>query len=244
MTFSLDSMDWSSFKKYIWPTISSGAALLLGDYLTRSMSEYQTGSPEYDFIFKFLFGTAILGYCALNRITDRKFTSQVELSAAVASEVMAITYMYSSVFKGTTYLLNDSISDEYSLIAGLGTSALLVPSGISYLTQKIQEFLVRIQYNKGAQRSDTAVISSGLTPISNLYFQINHFIASELMISSRAFQLGLISHNIRYADRIMQKFRNLPALLADLAPSTIKKCVSSNRSLSMITNTIISYIRF
>ncbi|TIF97542.1 hypothetical protein DI099_02660 [Legionella pneumophila] len=223
MTFSLDSMDWSSFKKYIWPTISSGAALLLGDYLTRSMSEYQTGSPEYDFIFKFLFGTAILGYCALNRITDRKFTSQVELSAAVASEVMAITYMYSSVFKGTTYLLNDSISDEYSLIAGLGTSALLVPSGISYLTQKIQEFLVRIQYNKGAQRSDTAVISSGLTPISNLYFQINHFIASELMISSRAFQLGLISHNIRYADRIMQKFRNLPALLADLAPSTIKK---------------------
>lgn len=66
MTFSLDSMDWSSFKKYIWPTISSGAALLLGDYLTRSMSEYQTGSLEYDFIFKFLFGTAILGYCALN----------------------------------------------------------------------------------------------------------------------------------------------------------------------------------
>ncbi|MCK1850946.1 hypothetical protein MXD98_16550, partial [Legionella pneumophila] len=57
------------------------------DYLTRSMSEYQTGSPEYDFIFKFLFGTAILGYCALNRITDRKFTSQVELSAAVASEL-------------------------------------------------------------------------------------------------------------------------------------------------------------
>lgn len=223
MTFSLDSMDWSSFKKYIWPTISSGAALLLGDYLTQSMSEYQTGSPEYDFIFKFLFGAAILGYCALNRITDKKFTSQVELSAAVASEIMAITYMYSSVFKSTTYLLNDSISDEYSLIAGLGTSALVVPSGISYLTQKIQEFLVRIQYNRGAQRSDTAVISSGLTPVSNLYFQINHFIASELMVSSRAFQLGLIAHNIRYADRIVQKFRNLPALFADLAPSTINK---------------------
>lgn len=223
MTFSLDSMDWSSFKKYIWPTISSGAALLLGDYLTQSMSEYQTGSPEYDFIFKFLFGAAILGYCALNRITDKKFTTQVELSAAVASEIMAITYMYSSVFKGTIYLLNDSLSDEYSLIAGLGTSALVVPSGISYLTQKIQEFLVRIQYNRGAQRSDTAVISSGLTPVSNLYFQINHFIASELMVSSRAFQLGLIAHNIRYADRIVQKFRNLPALFADLAPWTINK---------------------
>ncbi|KGP62839.1 calcium ABC transporter ATPase [Legionella norrlandica] len=223
LTFSLDSMDWSSFRKYIWPAISSGAALVLGDYLTQHMSEYQTGSPEYDFIFKFLFGAAVLGYCALNRITDKKFNSQVELSAAVASEITAITYMYSSVFKGTTFLLNGSVSNEYSLIAGLGTSALVIPSGISYLTQKAQEFLVRMQYNRGAQRSDTAVISSGLTSISNLYFQINHFIASELMVSSRAFQLGLISHNIRYADRIMQKFRNLPALLADLAPSTIKK---------------------
>lgn len=223
MTFSLDSMDWSSFKKYIWPTISSGAALILGHYLTQYMSEYQMGSPEYDFIFKFLFGAAILGYCALNRITDKKFTSQGELSLAVASEVMAITYMYSSVFKGTTFLLNNTVSDEYSLIASLGTSALVVPSGISYLAQKAQELLVRFQYNRGAQRSDTALISGGLTPISNLYFQINHFIANELMVSSRTFQLGLISHNIRHADKIIQKFRNLPALLADLAPSTLKK---------------------
>ncbi len=136
---------------------------------------------------------------------------------------MAITYMYSSVFNGSSYLLGDKLSDEYSLIASLGASALIVPSGISYLTQKAQDLLVRRQYNKGAQRSDTAIISSGLTSISNLYFQINHFIASELMVSSRTFQLGLISHNIRYADRIVQKFRNLPALLTDLAPSTIKK---------------------
>lgn len=222
-TFSLDSMDWSTFKKYMWPAISSGAALLVGDYLTPSLSEYLIGSPEYDFVIKFLYGAAVLGFCALNRITDKKLDSGAALSVAVASEITAIVYMYSSVFKGTTFLLNEQISDEYSLIAGLGASALVVPSGVSYLTQKIQELLVRLQYNRGAQRSDTAVISSGLTPLSNLYFQINHFIASELMVSSRAFQLGLISHNIRYADRIVQKFRNLPALLADLAPSTIKK---------------------
>ena len=112
MMFSLDSMDWSNFKKYIWPTISSGAALVLGHYFTQYLSEYQMGNPEYDFIFKFLLGTAILGYCALNRITDKKFTSQKELSLAVASEIMAITYMYSSVFKGTTFLLSDTVSDE------------------------------------------------------------------------------------------------------------------------------------
>lgn len=222
-TFSLDSMDWSTFKKYVWPTISSGAALLVGNYLTPYLSEYLTGSTEYDFFVQFLFGAAVLGYCALNRITDKKLDSRAALSVAVASEVTAIIYMYRSVFKGTNFLLNEQIPDEYSLIAGLGASALVVPSGISYLTQKMQELLVRFQYSRGAQRSDTAVISSGLTPLSNLYFQINHFIASELMVSSRAFQLGLIAHNIRYADRIVQKFRNLPALLADLAPSTIKK---------------------
>lgn len=220
-TFSLESVDWSTFNKYIWPTISSGAGLLLGHYLTPLLSEYLMGSSEYDFVIKFLFSATLLGYCALNRITDNKLESGVALSAAVASEVMAITYMYSSVFKGTTFLL--PVADEYSLIAGLGASTLVVPSGISYLTQKAQELLVRFQYSRGAQRSDTAVISSGLTPVSNIWFQINHFIASELMVSSRAFQLGLISHNIRYADRIVQKFRNLPALLADLAPSTIKK---------------------
>jgi soluble P-type ATPase len=223
MTFSLDSMDWRVFQRYVWPIVSSGAALLLGDYLTQQMSNYQTGSAEYDYIYKFLLGTATLGYCALNRITDKKFTSTAALSAAVSSEVMAIVFMYSSVFKGTTALLGNTLSDEYALIAGLGTSALFVPSGISYLVQKTQELLVRLHHNRGAQRSDTAMISSGITPISNLYFQANRFIASELMASARIFQLGLIAHNIRYADKLVQRFRNFPALLADLTPSTIKK---------------------
>lgn len=119
-TFSLDSMDWSTFKKYVWPAISSGAALLAGDYLTPYLSEYLMGSSEYDFVIKFLFGAAVLGYCALNRITDKRLDSGTALSVAVASEVTAIIYMYRSVFQGTTFLLDGRISDEYSLIAGLG----------------------------------------------------------------------------------------------------------------------------
>lgn len=150
LTFSLDSMDWRSFNQYIWPSISSGAAILLGNYLTEGLSEHFTGNPESAFVVKFIFGAAVLGYCALNRITDKRFTSKAALSAAVASEVMAITYMYSSVFNGTNYLLSDTLSEEYSLIASLGASAIVVPSGISYLTQKVQDFLVRLQYNKGA----------------------------------------------------------------------------------------------
>ncbi|WP_298623845.1 HAD family hydrolase [uncultured Legionella sp.] len=247
MTFSLDAVDFTSFKKYIWPVISSGAALVIGEYVMDGLSEYQTGIPEYDFIYKFFFGAAILGYCAMNRITETEFKSTAGLSAAVASEVVAITYLYSSVFSGTRMLVDGSLSDGYSFVASLGTSALVVPSGVAFLSQQIQDLLVRYQYSKGAQRSDTAVISSGLTPLSNLYFQLNHFLASELMSSSRIFQLGLISHNILHAERIVQKFRNLPALLADLTPSTIKKLLQQQDKLKNdyeYNNTLHKVLRF
>ena len=223
MTFALESVDLNHFKKGIWPMISSGAALLIGDYVTKAMSQYYSESDDYEFICKFLFGTAVLSYCALHRITEKQFNSMAGLSAAVASEVMAITFLYGSVFDGTKRLSGDYLSENSALVASLGTSVLLVPGTVSYLTQKLQDQLVRKQYNKGGQRSDTAVISSGFTPVSNLYFQINHFLVGELFSSSRLFQLGLISYNVLNADHVVQMFRNLPALFADLAPSTIKK---------------------
>ncbi len=247
MMFSLDTVDFTHFKQYIWPVISSGAALVVGEYLMEGLSEYHTGVPEYDFIYKFFFGTAILGYCAMHRITEHEFKTTAGLSAAVASEVVAITYLYSSVFNGTRMVLADSLSDGYSFVASLGASALLAPSGFAYLSQKIQDLLIRYQYGRGAQRSDTAVISSGLTSISNLYFQLNHFLVSELMSSSRLFQLGLISHNILHAERIVQKFRNLPALLADLTPSTIKKLLQQQEKLKKdyeYNNTLHRVVRF
>lgn len=247
MTFSLDSMDFSNFKKYIWPAISSGAALLIGEYVMGGISEFQTGVPEYDFIYKFFFGAAVLGYCAMHRITETQFKSTAGLSAAIASEVVAITYLYSSVFSGTRMMVADSLSDGYSFVASLATSALVVPSGVAFITQKVQDLLVRYQYSKGAQRSDTAMISSGLTPLSNLYFQLNHFLVSELMSSSRLFQLGLISHNILHAERIVQKFRNLPALLADLTPSTLKELLKQQEKLKRdyeYNNTMHRVLRF
>jgi hypothetical protein len=220
--FSLDSMDWSSFKRYLWPTLSSGCALLVGDYLTRGASLYQTESEEYDFIYKFFLGSALLTYSIFHRITERQPRSTAEFSAAVASEVVAITYLYSSVFNGSNRMLRDVFTQDYALIASLGSSAILVPSGISYVAQSVQNQLVRREYSKGAQRSDTAVFSSGRTPIANLYLQVNRFLATELMVSSRLFQLGLIADNILYAERAVQKFRNFPALIADVAPSTIR----------------------
>ncbi|KTD57580.1 HAD family hydrolase [Legionella shakespearei] len=247
MAFSLDTVDFSYLRKYVWPAITSGATLVIGDYITRGLSQYYNDNEESAYVYQFLLSAAVLSYCALHRITEREFKSTVAFSAAVASEVMAITYLYSSVFTGTQVLLEDRLSDDYSLIASLGTSALLVPSSVTWLTQKLQEQLVRYQYGKGAQRSDTAAISSGLTPVSNLYYQINHFLTKELMVLSRTFQLGLISDNILHAQKIVQQFRNLPALIADVAPSTIKKMQAQQEKLRQdyeYNNTCHQVLRF
>lgn len=245
--FTLDSVDWSTFKRFIWPTLSSAAALAMGDYVTQQISVYRHQTPHYDYIYKFLFAVATLGYCALHRITDKQFSSVAGLSAAVASEVTAIAYMYNAVFSGTNDAVGEVLSKEYLLIAGLSTSAVIVPSGISFLTQKAQELFVRRQHDGGAQRSDTALIASGLTPVSNMYFQFNRFITSELQISSRVFQLGLIAHNIRHADALVQKFRNVPALLADLMPAILKKIQVQQERLKYdyaYNNTVHHVLRF
>lgn len=232
LTFSLDGFDFSTFTQYIWPLLSSGAALLIGEYVTGQASQYYHESDEYAYFYKFLLGSAVLGYSALNRVTEKKFNSKAEFSLAFASEVMAITYLYSSVFNGTSDLICDYLAEDTSLVASLGTSALLVPGGISYIVKRLQEELVGRQYSQGAQRSDTAVISSGLTPVANLYFQIYHSLIPELMMSSRLFQLGLISFNTLNAEQIVQQFRNLPALFADLAPATIKKLLAQQQKLN------------
>lgn len=223
LAFSMDAMDWRSFRKYAWPAVTSGFALLLGEYLTQAMGQYQTESDEYNYIYKFLLGAAVLSYSILNRTTETRFTTTTSFSVAVAAEVVGITYMYSSVFNGTQTLAGQYLSEDYTLIAGLGTSALAVPAALSYVAQKIQAQLIRRQYDKGNQGSYSALISSGLTPAGTLYFQLGRFIAQELMAIPRLFQLGLIADNILYANHVLKRFRNLPALLADLTPATIKK---------------------
>lgn len=226
LVFSADSLDWHNFKRYVWPVVSSGLALVFGELLTRGMSQYQTESEDYDFVYKFLLGAAILSYSALHRITDKHFKSTAAFSTAVASEAVAITYMYYSVFAGTQRLTNEHFSEDYSLIASIGASALFVPSGISFFTRKMQKQLLKWQHNRGAQRSDTATIPSGLTPLGNFYFQLGHIMARELMPIPRLFQLGLIAENIRQGEGALRQFRNAPALIADLTPAAIRESLA------------------
>ncbi|CEG58196.1 hypothetical protein [Legionella fallonii] len=57
---------------------------------------------------------------SLHRITDKRFESTAVFSTAVASEVVAITYLFSSVFTGTQRITDEKFYDDYSLIASIG----------------------------------------------------------------------------------------------------------------------------
>lgn len=231
-TLSLDQISLVDFKKFIWPVISSGAALAVGELVTTGLSVALTESKEYDFIFKFLLGATILGYSAAHRITDRRPESTAQLSAAVASEVLAVTSLYASTFRGSQLLLAGRIPDAQALITSLGVSSLAVPGALAHLVKKIQQRLVRRQYALGAQRSDTALIPSGLTRVANYYFLANHFLMSEMAVPSRSFQVGLIADNVTYAHLALQRIRNLPALLTDAGPPVVKSLISQQDKIA------------
>lgn len=231
--FSNTSINLPQFQRVIWPLISSGAALLVGDYLTTSLSQYQTGREDKAYLYKFLLGSAFLGYCALQRLNEKKTRTTVELSAIVASEVLAISYLYSSTFLGTRDLLAD-YSDSYSLIASLGVSAVVMPTALAHLSSHIQQHLIKKDHTRGAQRVDTA-LSAGLSPLSNTYFKINHFLGQELLTGSRLFQLCLIAYNVIHGTSRLQQFRNFPALLADLFPVIAKELFAHHKHLEQDT---------
>ena len=229
-TLSIDELSRNNFNQYIWPVVSSGAALAVGELATAGLNLAFPAHNELEVIFKFLLGISILSYSAMQRLTDKCPKTLSQLSAAIASEVLAVTCLYSSTFRGSQMLLQEHLSETATLIASLGLSTLAVPEAIAYLAQKTQEKLIKRDYERGAQRSDTAIMPSGLTPVSNIFFQSNHFVRAEIATLSRLFQLGLISNNVlhaafsdgTYAAQLLHQFRNLPALITDTGPPVLK----------------------
>lgn len=207
------------------PLAETGVAYLIGDYVTKQLSEEITTTEQYDFVFKFLLGVGLMGYSAINRITEDRIESESEFCHAVASEALSIIYLYSSSFRASRYLLNNRISDSASLIASLGVSGLLVPQATSYAVQKYHEYDVKKAYKKGSQRSDTSLMPSGRSPVLNTYLMINRYLSS-LMDTSLLFNLALISHNILHTSTAVQQFRNLPSVIAGMGPQIIKKVFS------------------
>lgn len=168
--FAFDQVNLNSFKNAMMPIVSAGAVMLVGNVATTKARAYYTENEEYDFVFKFLLASAVLAFSALHRITDKKMENTEMFSLAVGSEVMAIAFLYYSSFQGTQFLLKDTLPDNYALIAGLGTAGLVVPGTAAFAAKKIQNQLIKREYAKGAQRSDTALMIAGLTAVANAFF--------------------------------------------------------------------------
>ncbi len=214
--FAFDHVDMNDLKRAMLPVASSGALILMGNYTTTRLSQYYHETEDYDFIYKFMLAFAILSYSALHCVTDKKIKQNPAYSAAVASEIMAVAYLYYSTYQATEFLVKDTLSDNYALIAGLGVSGLGVPGAMAYSAQKIQNGLVKKDYAKGAQRSDTAFISSGLTAIANTFFLAHYYLISEMTVS-HIFQLTSIAHAILH-DIHIKKFRDVPSFVIDRCP--------------------------
>lgn len=58
-TFSLDQMELSDFKQYVFPVISSGAALAIGELSTTGLSLLASQDKTNEILFKFIFGASI-----------------------------------------------------------------------------------------------------------------------------------------------------------------------------------------
>lgn len=227
--FMLDHVTFYDFKKLFQHALYSGFAYLLGEIGSSYLSKVSTGDEDHDYIFKFLMGLSIIGYSATKAVTEEKITCPRKYRRAVVSEMLAVTYLYTSIYEGTQKLLTSRVSNNTALIASLGMSTIAVPGMLSTVIKKAQDFRAKQAYKKGAQRSDRSTISSGRTPIANTYLQINHFLFPEISTLPRLFQLGLISRNVldvkssSQASALLKQFKNLPAFLADVVPPTTKK---------------------
>ncbi len=212
-----------NFRKFIWPAIASGAALLIGELATERASRHYYGSDEYDFVFKAAVGALILGYSSMHRITDQKIKSEKAYAVAVASEVTAIFYLYYATFRTSRMMFDGRLNEDNSLIASLTMSGLVVPGTFAYAARTYHNYKTKQLRTLGAQRSDTALISAGMTEIANTMLRVSDGVVKELLPASRQFQLGLISQNISTAKLVLEKFKNGPALFADIGPSVYKR---------------------
>lgn len=224
----LDQFNLQSIKELSQPLFYTTVSYVIGDTLIQAKSF----DEENKYAFQFFLASSFLLYSATHNIAQTRIHSMVGSSLATAADLLAISYTYSSSLQGSQELLNKHISESQSLVISLGVSAIAIPAVITSVGYHYQKNKVKQLREKGAQISDTATISNGLTKTSNFYFQLYHYLTPELFTIARIFQLFLISENILHADHLIQQYRNLPALLIDIWPGMIKRLKVESKKLA------------
>ncbi|MBV8802211.1 MAG: cation-transporting P-type ATPase, partial [Gammaproteobacteria bacterium] len=216
----LDQFSFQTIKTLAKPTLYTGVFYIAGNELIK-MNSYDDNKQDYT--FQFLIASSFLLYSTTNSITQYKIQSVKSSSLAMAGDLLSISYLYSSSRHVSHHFLNLYLPEKQAQVIGLGVSVIAIPAIFSALSFSYQKHKIKKLNQRGAQLSDTMTVSGGLTPISNIYFQLYYFLTPELFILSRLFQLALISENILNADNIIQQYRNVPALFIDIWPGIIKR---------------------
>ncbi len=222
LTFSFDKINFYHFQNYILPCILAGVAYGTEEFFSTQFGRIITGSDDYDFILKLALSGYILNHSRKFRTTDQKIISTHEFALKAASEVFAIFNLYSGSYAGFKKILDFFLPNSYALLTSLVASSLIIPSTISYHVQKYEKQIFEKEYLEGGQRSVTALISSGLTPFSNTFFNAYALLMKEFSFA-KGFQLGLIANNIISDIGISKQLRNLPSMLIDVIPQVLRK---------------------
>ncbi|HEX2549332.1 MAG TPA: cation-transporting P-type ATPase, partial [Gammaproteobacteria bacterium] len=221
-TFSFDKIDFTRVKNFLLPFGMASAAYGLESFLSHQIGKLITGSDSFDFIPKLALSGYILNKSAKHCLTNTPTFSPKDFYIATSLELFAIINLYTSTLTGTQKILNHQFDDAYILLTSLALSGLVVPSMIAHWVQKQEKIFFQNEFENGSQRSVSALVSSGLTPAANTFFQFYALLRRELSIS-RGFQLGLISNNIIVDRGISRQLRNLPSMLIDLIPQVFRK---------------------
>jgi Ca2+-transporting ATPase len=225
--FGLNQFNLQTIKELSKPLFYTTVSYTVGEQFI----QLKSANNENKYFFQLMIASSFLLYSAMQNITQTRIHSQMGNSIATAADLLAINYIYSASFHGSLELLNKHFSESQSLVISLGASAIAVPALLTSIGYHYQTIKVKKLREKGAQISDTATTPNGLTRVSNIYFQLYHFLTPELFIGSRLFQLLLISENILHAENFIQKYRNLPAMLIDIWPGIVTRLKLENKKL-------------
>ncbi len=206
------------FERVVSPALLSGLSYAMGEIVIASFGRPTTENDEYDFVVKFVIGSTILGYAAMNRLTDRQIKSPVARTVVASMELTAAIYTVSASFIGCRRLSAAIMPDNYSLLTSAATSAFIVPSALTEFAQRYQKNWLDKQHKKGSQRSDSVAVIGGLTEFGNIFFFTYYFLRTEFLSAYRLFHLGLIGENVLSFNRLVQQWRNAPSLAIGIAP--------------------------
>jgi Ca2+-transporting ATPase len=228
LTFSIDKIKFDKLVNSIFPLSLAFLSYSVSEYFTKQISANLTGCEDYNFIIKLISSSAVIYVAAKHDLSRSHTDSHFTLKAA--AELLAIGNFYSASFAGSQKFLAPWMNNAYAFLLSCVNSGIILPTAISAVVQRMQQNEFKNDYIDGSQRMESALVTRGMTPAANIFFQVYSILRQEFTFS-RKFQIGLIADNIIDGTHISERLRNLPSLGIDLVPQVLRKLFIEQRKL-------------